>query len=97
MLNSSAIISSNNNSNSSSRGEIHLKLHLHHRRQSDIPKPKVLRHHRRLLRALLAHEILNRRSAPHEWRDNFGPDAANIMLQHAVQSKLDRDQTAMAR
>ena len=98
------------NSSAMNRGELHLKLHLlttppHQLLSSPSPnrirnvKISSLRQHRRLLRALVAHELLRRPQAPapYSWRDDFAPEAAQILAQHAVQCRLDRDQTAMAR
>ena len=41
--------------------------------------------HRRLLRILLSHELLQRKFAPFEWRDNFCKETLQILAQHAVQ------------
>lgn len=41
--------------------------------------------HRRLLRILLAHELLRNECKPFEWRDQFDNQALHILAQHAVQ------------
>ena len=43
--------------------------------------------HRRLLRILLAHELLRNECKPFEWRDQFANEALHILAQHAVQVK----------
>jgi hypothetical protein len=41
--------------------------------------------HRRLLRILLAHELLLNECKPFEWRDQFANEALHVLAQHAVQ------------
>ena len=41
----------------------------------------------RLLRILLAHELLQNECKPFEWRDEFAHEALHILAQHAVQVK----------
>ena len=41
----------------------------------------------RLLRILLAHELLRNECKPFEWRDEFAHEALHILAQHAVQVK----------
>jgi len=49
------------------------------------------------LQALLAHEISTRAPPPLTWRDDFAPEAVELLAQHAVQMRLHRDDTAMCR
>ena len=53
--------------------------------------------HRRLLRILLAHELLKNECKPFEWKDEFANEALHILAQHAVQGRMSRVDTAMSR
>ena len=52
-----------------------------------LPIPTLLR----LLRILLAHELLQNECKPFEWRDEFAHEALHILAQHAVQVKRERE------
>ena len=65
-----------------SRGLIHLLLHLSTNSQK---RATMAAQHRRLLRILLAHELLRNECKPFEWRDSFANEALHILAQHAVQ------------
>ncbi len=86
-----------NSSSGQNRGELHLKLHLFTSSSQRTSAPSALLRHRRLLRTLLAHELVSRDPPPYTWRDDFSAEAAQVLAQHAVQARMDRDQTAMAR
>ena len=64
------------------RGKIHLLLHLSTISQR---RSTMAAQHRRLLRILLAHELLRNECKPFEWRDQFAHEALHILAQHAVQ------------
>ena len=65
-----------------SRGLVHLLLHLSTNNQK---RSTMAAQHRRLLRILLAHELLRNECKPFEWRDEFANEALHILAQHAVQ------------
>ena len=61
---------------------MHLLLHLSTNNQK---RSTMAAQHRRLLRILLAHELLRNECKPFEWRDEFANEALHILAQHAVQ------------
>lgn len=69
-------------SGNKSRGLVHLLLHLSTNNQK---RSTMAAQHRRLLRILLAHELLRNECKPFEWRDEFANEALHILAQHAVQ------------
>eukprot|EP00095_Tigriopus_kingsejongensis_P000958 maker-scaffold83_size396513-snap-gene-0.15 protein:Tk00958 transcript:maker-scaffold83_size396513-snap-gene-0.15-mRNA-1 annotation:"conserved hypothetical protein" len=95
---SKSSLSSNSSSLSVSggkpRGEIHLQVHLS---TSDKPHQTIINEHQRLLRILLSYELLNRNASPYSWKDSFNKETLQILAQHAVQGRMSRDQTALAR
>ena len=61
---------------------MHLLLHLSTNNQK---RSTMAAQHRRLLRILLAHELLRNECKPFEWKDEFANEALHILAQHAVQ------------
>ena len=57
----------------------------------------VLEEHRRLLKILLTHELLNANAEQFQWKDDFSNEALLILTQHAIQGRMNRFQTAMIR
>ena len=79
---------------STSKGELHLSLHLSTSTES---RRDNFIEHQRLLRVLLAHE-LGASPRGKAWREaDFSEEALHILAQHAVQARLTRDETALAR
>lgn len=71
--------------NGKHKGLVHLLLHLSTNSQK---RATMAAQHRRLLRILLAHELLRKECKPFEWRDEFAVEALNILAQHAVQVNI---------
>jgi hypothetical protein len=86
-------ISSKSNSRRS-RGELHLQLHLS---TSEKEHAVTVADHRRLLRVLMAYELLSRSVAPHAWKEAFSAESLHILAQHAVQGQMSRNETTLTR
>ena len=71
-------------------GEVHLSVHLH-TREGEVGE------HVRLLRVLLARELVQRQPPAHAWRDHWSPAALAILAQHAVHGRMSRVATALTR
>ena len=72
------------------RGEIHLIQHL-------FVRENQLDSHVRLLKVLMSSELVRRSLETWSWRDNFTRETLEILAQHAVQSRMTRVDTALAR
>ena len=79
---------------SSERGEIFLQLHLSFATEGNLDHVKA---HKRLLRVLMAHELVRLDPKPYSWRDDFSAESLAILAQHAVQGRMNRDETALVR
>ena len=72
------------------RGEIHLIQHLFVR-ETEVSE------HIRLIKVLLSHELVKRKCEAYNWRDNFSGETLQVLAQHAIQSRMSRVDTALAR
>lgn len=72
------------------RGDIHLVQHL-------FVRENQLDSHVRLLKVLMSSELVRRNLETWSWRDNFTRETLEILAQHAVQSRMTRVDTALAR
>ena len=59
-----------------------------HLSTSEKSHEETIKDHRRLLKVLLSHELLQRRAQPFEWKDEFCKETLQILAQHAVQVHL---------
>ena len=72
------------------RGEIHLIQHL-------FVRENQLDSHVRLLKVLMSSELVRRSLEPWSWRDHLSRETLAILAQHAVQARMTRVDTALAR